>query len=89
MVVRSSKASVTTDLEKNNSMRDIWTSLPDHAEDHPLLHGDALVGECCGLETRHHGVAVLAPVAEDGGGRGEAEDEDEEKLERGAGHDER
>ena len=89
MVVRSSQTSVTTDLEKNNSIDIIPTIRSDHAEDHPLLHGDALVGECCGLETRHHRVAVLAPVAEDGGGRGEAEDEDEERPERGAGHDER
>ena len=89
MVVRSSKASVRTDLEKDNSTDNNPTNLSNHAEDHPLLHGDALVGEGCRLETCHHGVAVLAPVTEDGGGRGEAEDEDEERSESGAGHDER
>ena len=47
----------------------------DHVDNHPLLHGEALVGEGGRLEAGHHRVAVLAPPGQDCDGveDGEAE----------------
>ena len=59
MIVRSPQVSIRT----------------DHVEDHPLLHGDAFIGESGLLETCHHSGAVVAPPREDGGGEEESEGE--------------
>ena len=59
MIVRSPQVSVRT----------------DHVDDHPLLHGDAFIGERGFLEAGNHGGAVIALPTEHGGGEDESEGE--------------